>query len=170
MSSTSGTGLIFDERYLNYDTGVQTTVTMRTGSFQLAPESHPSSSYITQRIKQFLDGSGLTAQMHPVAARPATETELTLYHTRNYIAAVRAHVEGGPVKGDWGEIKSDTPLSRGSFDAALYAAGGAMNAVRSVMNGEVRNADELLRPPGDHAAPNQAIRVFHFITVPVPGP
>src|SRR5260221_8873011 len=167
MSSTSGTGLIFDERYLSHDTGVQTTVTMRTGSFQLAPEPHPSSSYITQRIKQFLDGSGLTAQMHPVAARPATENELTVYHTRNYIAAVRAYVEGGPVKGDWGEIASDTPLSRGSFDAALYAAGGAMNAVRSVMNGEVRNAYALLRPPGHHAASNRAMGFCIFNNVVV---
>ncbi len=167
MSSTSGTGLIFDEHYLNHDTGVQTTVTMRTGSFQLAPESHPSSLYITQRIKQFLDGSGLTAQMHPVAARPATENELTVYHTRNYIGGVRAHVEGGPVKGDWGEIESDTPLSRGSFDAALYAAGGAMNAVRSVMNGEVRNAYALLRPPGHHAVSNRAMGFCIFNNVAV---
>jgi len=167
MSSTNGTGLIFDERYLNHDTGVQTTVTMRTGSFQLAPESHPSSSYITQRIKQFLDGSGLTAQMHPVAARPATKNELTVYHTRNYIGGVRAHVEGGPVKGDWGEIESDTPLSRGSFDAALYAAGGAMNAVRSVMNGEVRNAYALLRPPGHHAVSNRAMGFCVFNNVAV---
>src|SRR5260221_2255689 len=99
MSSTSGTGLIFDEHYLNHDTGVQTTVTMRTGSFQSAPESHPSSLYITQRIKQFLDGSGLTAQMHPVAARPATENELTVYHNRNYIGGRRAHYVRGSLEG-----------------------------------------------------------------------
>jgi len=58
----STTGLVFDERYLGHDTGAQTTVTMRDGSFSLVPEPHPSSSFITQRIKQFLDGSGLTAK------------------------------------------------------------------------------------------------------------
>jgi acetoin utilization deacetylase AcuC-like enzyme len=152
------TGLIFDERYLNHDTGVEATVTMRNGSFTLPPEPHPSALYITQRIKQFLDGSGLTARMQPVAARPASEDELAIYHTREYIAAIRALCEGvGPVQGAWGEVEFDTPLSQGSFEAALYAAGGAMNAVSAVMNGEVRNAYALLRPPGHHATKNRAM-------------
>src|SRR5271157_5520783 len=154
---TKRTGLVFDERYLAHDTGMQTTVVMRNGSFQLGPEPHPSSVYITQRIKQFLDGSGLTAQMQPIPARAATEDELATYHTREYIAGVRAHVEGGTMNGDWGEIENDTPFSRGSFDAAIFAAGGAMNAVEDVMNGEVRNAYALLRPPGHHALSNRAM-------------
>jgi acetoin utilization deacetylase AcuC-like enzyme len=151
------TGLVFDERYLAHDTGMQTTVVMRNSSFQWGPEPHPSSVYITQRIKQFLDGAGLTAQMQPISARAATEDELAMYHAREYIAGVRAHVEGGPMKGDWGEIEIDTPLSSGSFDAAIFSAGGAMNAVQAVMNGEVRNAYALLRPPGHHALRNQAM-------------
>jgi acetoin utilization deacetylase AcuC-like enzyme len=151
------TGLVFDERFLAHDTGMQTTVIMRNGSFQLGPEPHPSSVYITQRIKQFLDGSGLTAQMQSIPARAATEDELAVFHTREYMAGVRVHVEGGPMKGDWGEIENDTPLSRGSFDAAIFAAGGAMNTVQSIMNGEVRNAYALLRPPGHHALSNRAM-------------
>ncbi|MFL5704607.1 MAG: hypothetical protein ACJ8AG_17475, partial [Ktedonobacteraceae bacterium] len=59
--SSHTSGLVFDEHYLDHDTGVQTTVTMREGSFTLSPEPHPSSLYITQRVKQFLDGAGLTA-------------------------------------------------------------------------------------------------------------
>src|SRR2546427_4816749 len=98
------TGLVFDEHYLAHDTGMQTTVVMSNSTFQLGPEPHPSSVYITQRIKQFLDSAGLTAQMQPIHARAATEDELAMYHTREYIAGVRAHVEGGPMKGDWGEI------------------------------------------------------------------
>jgi len=154
---TNRTGLIFDDHYLDHDTGVQTTVFMRDGSFQLGPEPHPSSVYMTQRIKQFLDGSGLTAQMEHISARAATEEELAVYHTREFIAGVRKHVEGGPMKGNWGEIESDTPLSQGSFDAAIFAAGGAMNAVQAVMNGQVRNAYALLRPPGHHALSNRAM-------------
>ncbi len=130
---------------------------MRNGSFQLEPEPHPSSIYVTQRIKQFLDGSGLTTRMQTIPARAATEDELAVYHTREYIVGVRAHVEGGPMKGNWGEIESDTPLSSGSFDAAIYAAGGAINAVQAVMNGEVRNVYALLRPPGHHAMSNRAM-------------
>ena len=151
------TGLVFDERFLAHDTGMETTVIMRNGSFQVEPEPHPSSAYITQRIKQFLDGSGLTARMQSIPARAANEDELAVFHTPEYIAGVRAHVDGGPMKGVWGEIESDTPLSRRSFEAAIFAAGGAMNAVQSVMNGEVRNAYALLRPPGHHALSNRAM-------------
>ena len=154
---TQRTGFVFDEHFLGHDTGVQTTVTMRTGSFEVAPEPHPSSLYITQRIKQFLDGSGLTAQMLPIAARVATEDEIAVYHTRQYIAGIRAHAAGGPARGTWGSVDDETALSPGSFEAALYAAGGAMNAVDAVMQGQVRNDYALLRPPGHHATSNQAM-------------
>src|ERR1700692_3095637 len=106
---TRRTGLIFDERYLHHDTGTQTTVRIRNGSFETSPEGHPSSTSITKRIKEFLDGSGLTAMMQPVAARAASDDELAVYHTREYISGVRTHVEGGSMKGMWGEIESDTP-------------------------------------------------------------
>jgi len=159
MSHTSmrRTGLIFDDRYLLHDTGAESTVRMRGGSFETSPEGHPSSTSITKRIKEFLDGSGLTAMMQPVAARAASEDELAVYHTREYIEGVRSHVQGGPMQGAWGEIESDTPLGAGSFEAALYAAGGAMNGVQAIMQGEVRNAYALLRPPGHHAASNRAM-------------
>ncbi|HVB72031.1 MAG TPA: class II histone deacetylase [Ktedonobacteraceae bacterium] len=154
---THRTGLVFDERFLGHDTGAQATVVMRNGSFATSPEGHPSSTTITSRIKEFLDGSGLSAMMHSIPARAATEDELAVYHTRAYIEGVRAHVAGGPMKGIWGEIESDTPLSPGSFDAAIYAAGGAMNGARAIMQGEVRNTYALLRPPGHHAMSNRAM-------------
>src|SRR6266699_3813957 len=161
------TGLVFDERYLDHDTGMQTTVVMRNKSFQLGPDPHPSSVYITQRIKQFLGGWRITKKIKHISARAATEEELAVYHTREFIAGVRKHVGGGPIKGDWGEIESDTPLSQGSFDAAIFAAGGAMNAVQAVMNGQVRNAYALLRPPGHHALSNRAMGFCIFNNVAV---
>ncbi len=154
---THRTGLIFDERYLRHDTGAQNIVRMRNGSFETSPENHPSSTSITKRIKEFLDGAGLTAMMQPVAARAASDDELAVYHTREYIQGVRSHVRGGPMQGAWGEIESDTPLSAGSFDAAVFAAGGSMNGVQAIMQGDVRNAYALLRPPGHHAMSNRAM-------------
>ena len=94
--SNKRTGFIFDERYLDHDTGVQTAVVMRGGLFHLGPEPHPSSVYITQRIKQFLDGSGLTEKMKRVTTRAADEEELAVYHTHEFIAGVRKHIDGGP--------------------------------------------------------------------------
>lgn len=156
--SAHSTGLVFDERFLSHDTGAQASVVMRTGSFLVDPEAHPSSVQITRRIKQFLDGAGLTTHMQPITARAATEEELMAYHTSAYIAGVRAYTEGqGPASGAWGAIEDDTPLSSGSFEAALYAAGGALEAVRAVLEGQVKNAYALLRPPGHHALSNRCM-------------
>ena len=163
--SEYSTGLVFDERFLHHDTGTEATVVTRSGSFQIEPEAHPSSVQITRRIKQFLDGSGLTGYMWPIEARAATDEELLAYHTREYIAGVRAHVNGGPARGPWGEIDVDTPLSSGSFEAALYAAGGAIEAVRAVLEGKVRNAYALLRPPGHHALSNRCMGYCLFNNV-----
>lgn len=154
---THHTGLIFDERFLRHDTGTQNIVRMRNGSFETSPEGHPSSTSITKRIKEFLDGAGLTAMMKPVAARAASYDELAVYHTREYIQGVRSHAQGGPMQGTWGEVESDTPLSSGSFEAAVFAAGGSINGVQAIMQGEVRNAYALLRPPGHHAMSNRAM-------------
>ena len=106
--SRNRTGFVFDERFLEHDAGVATTVKTRAGSFELSPEPHPSSVFITQRTKEFLDGSDLTSLMLPIAAREATEDEIATYHTRDYIAGIRAFAEAGPASGpfkaSWGEI------------------------------------------------------------------
>ncbi len=154
------TGLVFDEHFLAHDTGVEATVMLRNGTFELSPEPHPSSLSITRRTREFLDRSGLTAQMLPVAARPASEDELAVYHTRDYIAGIRTcAAQGiiGPLHRSWGEVDEETVINPGSFEAALYAAGGAMNAVSAVMQGQVQNVYALLRPPGHHAMSNKAL-------------
>ena len=165
--ATKRSALIFDERYLGHDTGTHSTVQLRDGSFTLAPEPHPSAAFITGRIKEFLDGAGISREMLPIAARAACEAELTVYHTPAYVEGIRAHAAGGPSSGPWGEAEEDTPLSPGSFEAALYAAGGAMNAVGAVMRGETRNAYALLRPPGHHAMSNRAMGFCLFNNVVV---
>lgn len=155
------TGFVFDERFLTHDTGVETTVLLRNGSFELSPEPHPSSVFITKRSKEFLDGAGLTSLMQPIEARSASEDELAAYHTREYVAAIRSLAECGPSHGPlqaaWGEIDDETVISTASFEAALYAAGGAMNAVSAIMDGAVRNCYALLRPPDHHAMSNRAM-------------
>lgn len=153
----SHSGLVFDPRFLTHDTGVETTVVTRSGSFELSPEPHPSSVIITRRIKEFLDGTGLTAEMLAIPARAATEDELVAYHTRDYIAGIRAYAAGGPKQGPWGEVDEETVLGPQSHEAALYAVGGALNAMSAVMEGRVHNAYALLRPPCHHATRNQAL-------------
>ncbi|WP_376795639.1 class II histone deacetylase [Thermogemmatispora sp.] len=150
-------GLLFDERFLAHDAGVETSVQMREGSFELDPEPHPSDLAIIKRTWQFLERSGLLERMQRLHARPAHEEELLVYHTRSYLDGLRAYAAGGPRLGDWGEVDEDTSVSTGSLEAALWAAGGACRAVDAVMRGEVRNVFALLRPPGHHAERNRAL-------------
>jgi len=56
--------------------------------------------------------------------------------------------------GGW--LDPDTVMSAGSYQAALYAAGGLIRAVEAVMSGEVTSAFALVRPPGHHATSGQA--------------
>ena len=147
---TYSTGLVFDERYLSHDTGVETTVTMRDGSFTLPPEPHPSALYITQRIKQFLDGSGLTARMQLVAARAANEDELAVYHTREYIAGIRALCDG--VEGVEGVGVTRSVFVTGAYGLLGSWMAGALlergNRVTVLLNGAlVINRAELPSVP-----------------------
>ncbi|MBX5458084.1 MAG: class II histone deacetylase [Thermogemmatispora sp.] len=158
-------GLLFDERFLAHDAGVETSVQTREGSFQIDPEPHPSDVAIIKRTWQFLERSGLLGRMRHLRARPAREEELLLYHTRPYLDGLQAHAAGGPRQGDWGEIDEDTPVSAASLEAALCAAGGACQAVEAVMSGAVRNVYALLRPPGHHAERNRALGYCIFNNV-----
>ncbi len=68
------------------------------------------------------------------------------FHTPEYIARVqKMSSEQG---GDAGEC---APVGVGSFDVACLSAGGVISVVDAVINGKVRNAYALVRPPGHHA-------------------
>jgi acetoin utilization deacetylase AcuC-like enzyme len=69
-------------------------------------------------------------------------------HPAAYLAALEAAI---PDEG-FTAIDDDTRLSRGSWEAMLHAAGGAVAAVDAVMQGEAANAFAVTRPPGHHAS------------------
>jgi acetoin utilization deacetylase AcuC-like enzyme len=56
-----------------------------------------------------------------------------------------------------GEADPDTPMSKGSWAAALLAAGATLEAARLVARGEARGAYALVRPPGHHATRDKAM-------------
>jgi acetoin utilization deacetylase AcuC-like enzyme len=66
-----------------------------------------------------------------------------------------------------GRIDADTSTSPGSWEAALRAAGGLVEAADRVSAGRLDNAFCLVRPPGHHATPNQAMGFCVFNNVAV---
>ncbi|CAN5453487.1 histone deacetylase family protein [soil metagenome] len=64
-------------------------------------------------------------------------------------------------------LDPDTVISMNSFDASLFAAGGACCAVDAVMQGEADNAFVAVRPPGHHATAENAMGFCLFNNVAV---
>jgi acetoin utilization deacetylase AcuC-like enzyme len=64
-------------------------------------------------------------------------------------------------------LDADTVISMQSFDASLFAAGGAISAVDAVMDGRARNAFVAARPPGHHATAENAMGFCLFNNVAV---
>lgn len=83
-------------------------------------------------------------------------------HTKEHFRRVEnAFAEG------LNRLDADTVISMQSFDAALFAAGGACRAVDAVMNGEASNAFVAVRPPGHHATAEHAMGFCLFNNVAV---
>lgn len=64
-------------------------------------------------------------------------------------------------------LDADTTISMKSFDAALFAAGGAIAGVDAVMQGGARNAFAAVRPPGHHATAEHTMGFCIFNNVAV---
>jgi acetoin utilization deacetylase AcuC-like enzyme len=84
----------------------------------------------------------------PLATRPATDDELALAHTRDYIQLVEREVAQHRSQLSTG----DTAIGDESADCARIAAGCAIAAVDAVFSHQVRNTFCVVRPPGHHAS------------------
>jgi acetoin utilization deacetylase AcuC-like enzyme len=106
---------------------------------------------------------GLPEPVDDVPPRAATDDELALCHTREYIAIARRDISSGRADLTTG----DTTISPGSLAASLHAAGTVLTAVDRVMTGEAQNAFCVVRPPGHHATPDVGMGfcVFNSIAV-----
>jgi acetoin utilization deacetylase AcuC-like enzyme len=140
------TGWVWDERYAWHDArGLQDSADPEA---LFEPEPSLESGVTKRRMRNLVDASGLLASLVPVAAFAAGDDVLARVHDRAYIESIRAAsaADGGDA-GNW------TPFGRGTFDVAALAVGGCIAAVDAVLDGTVRNAYALVRPPGHHAGP-----------------
>jgi acetoin utilization deacetylase AcuC-like enzyme len=113
----------------------------------LVGRDHPERPERFDAVKNALERAGLAARMHRAKPRTATEDELLLCHTPQYLKTARRDVDSGIPFLSTG----DTDITSDSWDVALSAAGGALAAVDAVATGEARNAFCVVRPPGHHA-------------------
>jgi acetoin utilization deacetylase AcuC-like enzyme len=71
------------------------------------------------------------------------------------------------IRAGGGNIDADTVVSGGSWEAALRAAGGLVEAVDRVSRGQFDNAFCIVRPPGHHATPDRAMGFCVFNNVAI---
>lgn len=83
-------------------------------------------------------------------------------HTKEHFKRVESAFASGLDR-----LDADTVISMQSFDAGLFAAGGAIAAVDAVMQGEATNAFVAVRPPGHHATAERAMGFCLFNNVAV---
>jgi acetoin utilization deacetylase AcuC-like enzyme len=84
---------------------------------------------------------------------PATLEQILLAHNEDYVFDLQDKTpDQGLVS-----LDGDTILCPDSYDAALYAAGAACQAVDDVFDQKTTKAFCATRPPGHHAEPNTAL-------------
>ncbi len=95
-------------------------------------------------------------------APAAEEAHLELAHSARHVAAIRELCAAGG-----GAIDADTFVGEASYRAALHAAGGACEMVRTLIGGEAQVGFCAVRPSGHHAERDRAMGFCLFNNVAV---
>lgn len=83
-------------------------------------------------------------------------------HTKDHFKRVEGAFANGLDR-----LDMDTTISMQSFDASMFAVGGAVAGVDAVMSGDVKNAFVAVRPPGHHATAESTMGFCMFNNVAV---
>lgn len=122
---------------------------------------HPECPERLDAIDDRLLISGLDVALDRREATAAAVSDIELAHDRMYVAAIRglnAELKEQIAAGghDQLQIDPDTSINIHTWEAALNAAGAAIDATDAVMAGEMKTAFCAVRPPGHHACRSKA--------------
>jgi len=139
------TGIVKDRRFANHEMG----------------PFHVESPRRIEVLNRMVEDEILFPYL-PVEPRPAIEEEIVRVHSSAYFKFLRGTSGNAPVT-----LDPDTSTSPGTFETALLAAGGGLKAVELIMEGRIRNAFVLVRPPGHHAEAGRAMGFCFFNNIAI---
>jgi len=121
---------------------------------------HPESAARLEAVWQAIEDAGLRQILRQIPGRAATEAELEYGHAPAYIRRI-AQTDGQPAS----YLNPDTYITPHSFQAARLAVGSLIDLTLAVVDGDLSNGFALIRPPGHHATPTQAMGFCLFSNV-----
>jgi acetoin utilization deacetylase AcuC-like enzyme len=123
--------------------------------------SHPENAERIRAIERELQSRAWLG-LEPVPAPAAERAAMEAVHPPAYVDRIaEISARGG------GMLDLDTIASRGSYDAALHAAGGAVSAVSALLSRAAEVTFCGLRPPGHHAETARAMGFCLFNNIAV---
>jgi acetoin utilization deacetylase AcuC-like enzyme len=124
--------------------------------------AHPEHPRRLVAIEAMLDESGLRSRCQQPSWQPAPVAALERVHDPHYVEYVERYAAAGG-----GRLEADPALSEQSYNVARLAAGAVCDAVAQVIRGEDQTALCLVRPPGHHARPHDAMGFCLFGNVAI---
>ena len=120
-------------------------VTHPSGLGHITPAGHPERADRLRVLDRIFEQEKFAHLVRDAAPRGERE-DIIRVHPADFVDAMgNAAPTDGVVR-----IDADTVMSPGTWEAAMYASGGACFAVDEVMEGKVQNAFVAMRPPGHH--------------------
>ncbi|MGD9052949.1 MAG: histone deacetylase [Desulfobacterales bacterium] len=141
------TGFLYDDRYQEHLTG----------------NYHPEVPDRLPAVYKGIQEAGLLEQLTLIKAVPADLKWVETVHDPQYIKRLeKACNSGNPIFDS-----PDNQMCPVTYQVALLAVGGVLEATRRVMDGELDNAFCAVRPPGHHAEASQAMGFCYFNNVAI---
>lgn len=130
--------------------------------------THPEKPMRIKSIYELICNKNLLKECKKIDARKATFAELNTVHSEAHIRKM----EGIPnmVARDLTKLQNNynsVYFNNHSYECALYSAGSVVELCDNVVNNVVPNGIAIVRPPGHHAEPNEAMGFCLFNNVAV---